>query len=39
MDELVTRWSGQRHVDLPGHRRVVREDGELHVLSTQEPGD
>ena len=38
MDELVTRWTGQKHVDLPGHRRVVRRDGELHVLATQEPG-
>jgi tRNA(Ile)-lysidine synthase len=38
MDELVTRWTGQKHVDLPGHRRVVRQDGELHVLATQEPG-
>ena len=38
MDELVTRWTGQRHVDLPGHRRVVRRDGELHVLPTEEPG-
>jgi len=38
MDELVTRWSGQRHVDLPGHRRMVRKDGELHVLSTPDTG-
>jgi tRNA(Ile)-lysidine synthase len=38
MDELVTRWSGQTQVDLPGHRRMVRRDGELHVRPTQEPG-
>jgi tRNA(Ile)-lysidine synthase len=38
MDELVTRWSGQQGVDLPGHLRLVREDGALHVRRTRDPG-
>ena len=28
-DRLVTDWHGQKWVELPGHVRVVREDGRL----------
>jgi tRNA(Ile)-lysidine synthase len=29
MEALVTDWHGQRWVDLPGHLRLRRRDGEL----------
>ncbi len=32
MDALLTDWHGQRQVDLPGHLRLVRDDGRLHFL-------
>ncbi|MQA96654.1 MAG: tRNA lysidine(34) synthetase TilS [Streptosporangiales bacterium] len=32
MDELVTAWRGQRHVDLPGGLRALRRNGALHVV-------
>jgi tRNA(Ile)-lysidine synthase len=31
LDELVTRWRGQRWIDLPGHLRAVRRDGRIHL--------
>jgi len=34
MDELVHSYSGQRWVELPGHVRVTREDGELRCHRT-----
>jgi tRNA(Ile)-lysidine synthase len=38
MDELVTRWTGQQGVDLPGRLRAVRLDGVLHVRGTGRTG-
>ena len=32
VDQLVTAWRGQAHVDLPGHLRVLRDDGELRFV-------
>lgn len=29
MEELVTAWRGQRWIDLPGHLRALRRDGEV----------
>jgi tRNA(Ile)-lysidine synthase len=31
LDGLVTRWRGQRWIDLPGHLRAVRRDGSIHL--------
>ena len=39
MDELVTRWTGQTRVDLPGHLHLVRSSGELHFRRTRPPAD
>lgn len=33
LDGLVTRWRGQRWIDLPGHLRAVRRDGSIHLDS------
>jgi tRNA(Ile)-lysidine synthase len=38
MDELVTGWTGQLGVDLPGHLRAVRREGVLHVRRTRQNG-
>jgi tRNA(Ile)-lysidine synthase len=35
LDELVTRWHGQRWVDLPGAVRAVRQGGEILFLLSQ----
>ncbi|MCL8026172.1 tRNA lysidine(34) synthetase TilS [Nocardioides bruguierae] len=32
VERLVTAWSGQRWIDLPGHLRAVRADGVLRVV-------
>ncbi|QIX28200.1 tRNA lysidine(34) synthetase TilS [Nocardioides sp. JQ2195] len=36
MERLVTDWRGQKWIDLPGHLRVVRNDGNLLFLSGQD---
>jgi tRNA(Ile)-lysidine synthase len=36
LDGLVTRWRGQRWIDLPGHLRAVRRDGAIHLESARE---
>ena len=32
LEQLVLAWRGQRWIDLPGHRRGVRDDGVLRVV-------
>ncbi|WP_110180492.1 tRNA lysidine(34) synthetase TilS [Nocardioides solisilvae] len=38
-EELVTRWRGQRGVDLPGHLRAVRRDGRVLLERSSGPRD
>jgi tRNA(Ile)-lysidine synthase len=38
LDELVTDWRGQQWVDLPGHVRGQRLEGELHLRRTPRDG-
>jgi tRNA(Ile)-lysidine synthase len=37
VEELVTRWHGQRWVDLPGPRRAVRRDHVLRLVAPPFP--
>lgn len=40
LDELVTRWRGQKWIDLPGHLRGLRSDGWIRfVRADAAPGD
>lgn len=39
LDGLVTRWRGQRWIDLPGHLRAVRRDGRVHLEPAPRPSD
>ncbi|WP_185994495.1 tRNA lysidine(34) synthetase TilS [Nocardioides campestrisoli] len=38
LDELVTRWRGQRWVDLPGHLRALRREGRIEFEHAVGPG-
>lgn len=38
MDRLVTRWHGQKWVDLPGHVRALRRDRHLFFEDAPQPG-
>lgn len=38
VDRLVTAWRGQKWIDLPGHVKVVRRDGRLHLTREHASG-